>query len=195
MDSAQCILIFFNALLQKRFVFFFWKTPTPTLRIIFKFLSFFLDTRICAFLLALNTVLPPISAGYRYKPTISVAQEDTVVFARNEEDAASKIQTIYSAYAERSLPVVPKLVVFGDDLNRMIGRFFVYYGDIQYELPSAARALDVLIKFTAVLGLPYSKQSKLVWYSISDIVYRIPQRELYASCVKLRKNLTADSSS
>lgn len=150
-----------------------------------------IDTKICAFLLALNTVLPPIAAGYRYKPTVSVAQEDTIVFARSVEDAHSKVQTIYSAYAERSLPVIPKLVVLGDNLNNLLGRFFVYYGDIHYELPSAARATDVIIKFTAVLGLPYSKLSKLVWYSIGDIVYNIDHRERYASCVKFRNYMTA----
>ncbi|XP_055543334.1 uncharacterized protein LOC129728887 [Wyeomyia smithii] len=41
------------------------------------------DTKHCAILLALHTVLPPIAAGSRYKPTICEAQEDTVVFAKS----------------------------------------------------------------------------------------------------------------
>lgn len=133
----------------------------------------FLDTKICALLRALNTVLPPISAAPRFKPTILAGQYDILILADSRDQAISKVQTIYRSYEERHLPIVPKLVAVGESLEHLQGRFFVIYNDICYELTSASRAVDVVIKMTAVFGLPYSKISKMVWHFISGCVYGI----------------------
>lgn len=153
------------------------------------------DVKNCALLLGLNTVLPPIPAGSRFKPTICVAQEDTIIFAKCEDDAHEKVQTLYCDYADRNIPKVPKLVILGSDINTISGRFLVYFQDFHYELPSAARAIDVVIKATAVFGLPFSKVSKLVWHFLSSDVYEIPERESYASINKLRNNLPSMTAS
>lgn len=143
----------------------------------------------CSLLLLLSTVLLPISAGVRFKPTICVAQEDTIIFAKNEEEIISKADDVYAGYTERGLPIVPKLVFLGTGIDDLCGRYFVLYRDLRYEFSSAARATDVLIKFTAVLGIPYSRLSKLVWHFISGVLYGIPQRESYANINKLRSFL------
>ncbi|XP_058453812.1 uncharacterized protein LOC131431884 [Malaya genurostris] len=52
-----------------------------------------LDARMIALLLVLNTVLPPIHASSRFKPTIYVAQEDTIVFVNKEDEIKSKIDS------------------------------------------------------------------------------------------------------
>lgn len=143
----------------------------------------------CSLLLLLSTVLLPIPAGVRFKPTICVAQEDTIIFAEDEEEIASKINDVYAGYTERGLPIVPKLVFLGRGLDNLTGRYFMQYRDLRYEAASAGRAIDVLIKFTAVLGIPYSKVSKLVWHFISGVIYGIPQRESYANINKLHSFL------
>lgn len=134
-------------------------------------------------------MLPPISAGARFKPTICVAQDDTLIFAESVDDASSKVQQTYLTYAERKLPVVPKLVALGKDINSIQGRFFVFFKDFYYELPTAARATDVIIKFTAVFGLPFSKVSKLVWHFLSSEAYGLAERESYDSVNKLKNYL------
>ncbi|XP_065073049.1 uncharacterized protein LOC135697363, partial [Ochlerotatus camptorhynchus] len=147
------------------------------------------DTKLCALLQALNTVLPPISAASRFKPTILAGHEDVLLFAVSRDQAHSKIQAVYRSYAERNLPTVPKLVAVGESLEHLQGRFFVIYNDVCYELASASRAVDVIIKLTAVFGLPYSKITKLVWHFISGYVYGIKQRESYACINKLQNYL------
>ncbi|XP_062557162.1 uncharacterized protein LOC134222025 [Armigeres subalbatus] len=147
------------------------------------------NTRHCALLLALHTVLPPIAAGARYKPTVCVAQEDTVVFATSLDEAKGKVENIYSGYEERNLPLVPKLMFIGSGVTQIDGPFYVYYGDICYELDSAARATDVLLKLSSVFGLPFSKLSKLVWQFLSCYVYRVSHRETYAAINRLTRFL------
>ncbi|XP_058836968.1 uncharacterized protein LOC131693274 [Topomyia yanbarensis] len=144
------------------------------------------DSKLCALLLGLHTVLSPIAAGLHFKPTIVVAQDDTILFVESVEDIRSKIQAVYASYAERHLPVAPKLVFLGSGYKQVTGRFFVCYDDvILYELPSASRALDVLVKLTAVFDLPYAKLSKLLWHFLSSYVYGIEKRETYANISKL----------
>ncbi|XP_058443678.1 uncharacterized protein LOC131425641 [Malaya genurostris] len=147
------------------------------------------DKKICALLLALNTVLSPISVASRFEPTILVGQEDTLIFVGSKEQAQLKIQEIYQSYAELNIPIVPKLFAVGESLDNLQGTFIVGYDDLCYEFPSILRAVDVLIKLTAVLGLPFSKISKLVWHFLSSYIYGLKQRETYASIIKLKTYL------
>lgn len=137
-------------------------------------------------MLALNTVLPPIAAASRLKPTILIGQEDTLIFVDAKEQAQLKVQETYRSYTELNLPIVPKLIAVGKNLDQLQGTFVVCYGDICYEFQSASRAVDILIKLTAVLGLPFSKISKLVWHFLSGCIYGIQQKESYASINKLK---------
>lgn len=151
------------------------------------------DVALCALMLSLNTVLPPIPASPRYKPTIIVAQEDTILFVDSVERAGTNVQQLYADYAVRGLPIVPKIVVIGKGLGHSFEGIFVFYDDFYYKVQSIGRAIDVLIKLTAVYGLPYSKVSKLVWHFISGVVYGVPQRETYVSISRLQAFLTAAS--
>nr|XP_029713279.1 uncharacterized protein LOC109402565 [Aedes albopictus] len=71
------------------------------------------DKKVCALLLALNTVLPPIAAASRLKPTILIGQEDTLIFVDAKEQAQLKVQETYRSYTELNLPIVPKLIAVG----------------------------------------------------------------------------------
>ncbi|XP_062550275.1 uncharacterized protein LOC134215028 [Armigeres subalbatus] len=81
------------------------------------------DVKLCALLLGLSTVLPPLIVGRRFKPTIYMAQHDTILFVEYIEITA-KVQETYASYAERKIAVVPKLVVLGTGIDNIEGRFF-----------------------------------------------------------------------
>ncbi|XP_062535305.1 uncharacterized protein LOC134204514 [Armigeres subalbatus] len=65
-----------------------------------------IDKKICILLLALNTVLPPIAVASRFKPTILVGQQDTLIFVDSKDQARSKIQDVYRNYEDLNLPIV-----------------------------------------------------------------------------------------
>ncbi|KAL1400516.1 hypothetical protein pipiens_002065 [Culex pipiens pipiens] len=71
------------------------------------------DVQVLALFLALNTVLPPIAAAARYKPTIIVGQEDTVLFEESVDNIEARLSAVFDGYRERNLPIVPKLVCLG----------------------------------------------------------------------------------
>lgn len=108
-------------------------------------------------------------------------------------EVREKVESLYVAYAEQGFPVVPKLVFLGSGPENFTGSFYVCYKDIQYEFESAARALDVLIKVTAVFGLPFSKLSRLVWQFISDTIYGLVQKESYSAIIKVNRYLQTRS--
>lgn len=143
----------------------------------------------CALLLGLSTVLPPNVASSKFKPTICVAQEDTVIFVESSDQLSQNVQSVYTSYVDRKLPISPKLVAVGTGLENLTGRFYVYYPDFCFELTSCARAIDVLIKTTHLFGLPYSKISKLIWHFVSYSIYDIEHRESYASVNRLHNFL------
>ncbi|XP_055604249.1 uncharacterized protein LOC129752500 [Uranotaenia lowii] len=147
------------------------------------------DSKWCAVLIGLNTILLPISTGARFRPSIQVAQEDTIIWAENEFEIGEQVQKVYAAYAESRLPLTPKLVAVGKDYRDVRGPFYVYYHSFYYKFSTALRAIDVLIKLTAVLGLPFSKLSQLVWQFISASIYELPISERYINIVRLSKHL------
>lgn len=147
--------------------------------------------KLCALLLGLSTVLPPLIVGRRFKPTIYMAQQDTIIFVESVDQIALKIQETYASYAERKIPLVPKLVVVGTGIDNIQGRFFVCFQDVRYELKSLARATDVLIKLTVVFGLPFSKVSKLIWHFIASSAYGIARPESYMTVNRLNTYLQA----
>ncbi|XP_062563830.1 uncharacterized protein LOC134226806 [Armigeres subalbatus] len=120
-----------------------------------------------------------------------MAQHDTILFVESIEEITAKVQETYASYAERKIAVVPKLVVLGTGIDNIEGRFFVCFSDVCYELPSIARATDVLIKLSVVFGLPYSKVSKLIWHFIANSAYGIERPESYVTIIRLKAYLEA----
>ncbi|XP_058455270.1 uncharacterized protein LOC131432781 [Malaya genurostris] len=135
------------------------------------------DNHLCAVILLLNCVLHPQKVAGKYKPTIVNGIADSILFASSNDDAATKLKALYSRYQDFGLPASSKLIFFGTDYKNLTGIFRVYYGDLFYTLPTVSRAIDVFIKFTAVLGLKHSKFSYLVWLFISRYIYEIKRQE------------------
>lgn len=134
--------------------------------------------------------MQPQKVSVNHRPTIVNGQEDTIVFATSHDDAEKKLKALHLRYEELQIPSTPKLVVFGTDFRNQSGVYRVYYRNIYYTVSSIARAVDVLVKFTSVLGLNPSKVSYLVWLFIFHFVYGINRLEKYSSVTKLENYLS-----
>lgn len=143
------------------------------------------DSRLCAILILLNCVLPPVRVTPGYKPTVSSAQEETILFDQTEQGAKQKLLALYARFKDLGLPHVPKLIALGANYKDLQGSFFVCYGKLSYKLSCMKRAVDVFIKLTLTLGLQHSKFSKLVWLFVVRCVYGVYVPEKYSSIEKL----------
>lgn len=128
------------------------------------------------------------------KPSVTNGQEDTIIFADSDDDANSKLATLYRKYKDLGLPTSPKLIFFGSQ-TELLDIYRVYFEDFFYSVPSARRAIDVYIKTTTVLALKHSKISKLIWMFISRYIYGIKVPEKYTSIIKLEAFLNATKTS
>lgn len=122
-------------------------------------------------LLILSTVLIPVKASQGFKPTVATAQADTFIRALNVQEAYTAVQKLYEVYDKQKSPACPKLVIIDENTRSAAVRYAVVYKAVVYEFTSAARAVDALIKLHLVLGLPFSKISKLVWIFVEKLMY------------------------
>ncbi|KXJ69394.1 hypothetical protein RP20_CCG027287 [Aedes albopictus] len=150
------------------------------------------DSKVCAVLILLNNFLLPTKVTKTFKPTILSAQEDVIFFAATDAEAMQKIHEFNETSCKLGLKPSPKLIFKGENFKSLTGEFEVHYQQIVYRFNSAVRAVDVLIKFSTVFGLEYSKISRLVWNFVSSYMYKIPVPEEYQSIIKLKRYLTVD---
>lgn len=143
------------------------------------------DSRLCAVLILLHCVLPPTRPTVGYKPTVSSAQEETIIFAQTPQEAKQKLHDLLARYSDLGLKPAPKLIAIGTNYKDLLGSFFVCYNDLCYNLSSMKRAVDVYIKLALVLGLQHSKISKLVWLFVVRYVYGVYVPEKYSNIEKL----------
>lgn len=111
------------------------------------------------------------------------------MFAANEAEVRETVESLYAAYTAQGFPKVPKLVFLGTGPENFAGKFFVCCEPLQYEVNSAARAVDILIKLTAVFGFPFSKLSRLVWQFLSCTVYGLERKDTYSAITKVNRFL------
>lgn len=148
------------------------------------------DSQVCAVLILLNNILPPIKIAKEFKPTTTVGQEDIILFVSPEEDIRSKVNEVYSTHAEWGLAPTVRLVFVGSGAASLSGEFFIVYKDLIYKVDSATRAVDVMVKTTLVFGLEFSRVTRLVWNFICTYFYEIPGLAKYASVLKLIDRLS-----
>lgn len=137
----------------------------------------------------LNCVLPPAKVTANFKPSILRAQEDVIIFAASDEDARQKLDNFNEMYTDLGFEIVPKLVFRGEGILSLSGQFEMHYKDIVYSLPSAKRAVDVLIKLITVFGLKHSKISRFAWQFIRSAYYKVPGEAAYSTILRLRREL------
>ncbi|XP_062708402.1 uncharacterized protein LOC134288242 [Aedes albopictus] len=143
------------------------------------------DSRLCAVLILLNCVLPPVRVTAGYKPTVSSAQEEIFLFDNTEQGAKQKLQELYARHKDLGLPPAPKLIALGANYKELQGHFIVCYGDLSYKFTCLKRAVDVYIKLALVLGLQHSKITKLIWLFVVRCVYGVYVPEKYSNIEKL----------
>lgn len=148
------------------------------------------DSAICGVLILLNNELKPTKVTKKFKPSILAGQEDMIIFAETDDAVASKIKEFESTYTSLGFQVIPKLVFRGKNFHTLNGIYEVHYEGVVYQLDSAARAIDALVKITTVFGLQYSRISRLVWNFICSFIYEIPVAEQYDSVNTIKRLLT-----
>lgn len=151
-----------------------------------------LGQQICAVLLLLNNFLRPTKVTRSFKPSILFAQEEIVSFAVTDEQALEKVKELTSIHSSYGISSIARLVVRGQDIKSLTGIFEVYYEGTIYRLDTAAKAIDVLVKFNSVFGLRFSRISRLVWNFICSFIYDIPIQEQYDSINKLKRYLSTE---
>ncbi|XP_058821061.1 uncharacterized protein LOC131683247 isoform X2 [Topomyia yanbarensis] len=139
------------------------------------------DSKICSILILLNNHLRPTKITKTFKPTILVAQEDTVLFVETETEIEKKLQNTYANYANWNFTQIAKLVFVGSGAANLSGKFFVCYDDLSYQVETVERAIDVLIKFNTVFELEYSRVNRMLWNFLCRYLYKIPCQATYAS--------------
>ncbi|XP_065075716.1 uncharacterized protein LOC135699395 [Ochlerotatus camptorhynchus] len=144
------------------------------------------DALICCFLILLNCCVKPSKVTKTMRPAILTAQEDVLMFAESLDSARQSIRTLFEAYATQKIVPHPKIVAIGADYTSTKKEFYVLFEDLTYKLDSAARAVDVMIKLCNVLKLPFSKITKLVWYTIEEIIYDIRAPAQYKEIEELK---------
>ncbi|XP_062540848.1 uncharacterized protein LOC134208897 [Armigeres subalbatus] len=143
------------------------------------------DCRLCAILILLNCVLPPTRVAAGFKPTVSSAQQEIILFGSTEYEAKQNLQDLYDRHKDLGLQAAPKLIAIGANYKDLQGPFIVCYSDLCYKLPSLKRAVDVFIKLALILGLQHSRFSKLVWLFVVKCIYGVYVPEKYANIEKL----------
>ncbi|XP_021711615.1 uncharacterized protein LOC5566000 [Aedes aegypti] len=147
------------------------------------------DSMICGVLMLLNHELLPTKVRKNFKPSVLTAQQDVILIAETDDQVKAKLAEYETMYASYELPIVPKLVFRGKNIRELTGPYEVHYKGVVYRLDSASRAVDVLVKFSTVFGLEYSRICRLIWIFICSFIYDLPTAEHYESINKLKRLL------
>lgn len=147
------------------------------------------DSMICGVLMLLNHELLPTKVRKNFKPSVLTAQQDVVLIAETDDQVKAKLAEYETMYTSYELPIVPKLVFRGKNFRELTGPYEVHYKGVVYRLDSASRAVDVLVKFSTVFGLEYSRICRLIWIFICSFIYDLPTAEQYESINKLKRLL------
>ncbi|XP_062550191.1 uncharacterized protein LOC134214933 isoform X2 [Armigeres subalbatus] len=145
------------------------------------------DTQICCFMVLLNCCVQPCKTTKTFKPAILTAQQDILLFAPNIDEARVVIQDLFEAYHDHKIPPYPKIVIIGRDFQSFSNNFHVVYYQVEYHVNSLARAVDIVIKMCNIFQIPFSKITKLVWYSIQEILYDIRSPAQYKDVENIKK--------
>ncbi|XP_062558580.1 uncharacterized protein LOC134223453 [Armigeres subalbatus] len=147
------------------------------------------DTLVCCTLMLLNCCVKPCKINKNIRPTILSAQEDTLLFAENLESGVDNIRKLLETYAAQGVAAHPKILAIGSSYRKITGEFHVIFNRVQYKVDSAARAVDIVIKMCSVMNQPFSKVSKLVWYTIEEVLYDIRAPAQYKEIESIKKLL------
>ncbi|XP_062556663.1 uncharacterized protein LOC134221486 [Armigeres subalbatus] len=147
------------------------------------------DILVCCTLMLLNCCVKPCKINKNVRPTILSAQEDTLLFAENLESGVDLIRKLIETYAAQGVAAHPKILAIGSSYRKLTGEFYVIFNRVQYKVDSAARAVDIMIKMCNVMNQPFSKVTKLVWYTVEEVLYDIRAPAQYKEIESIKKLL------
>ncbi|XP_058821508.1 uncharacterized protein LOC131683496 isoform X3 [Topomyia yanbarensis] len=145
------------------------------------------DALVCCTLILLNCCVRPCKINKNVRPTILTAQEDILLFTDNVESGVESIRVLFESYVAQNVTPHPKVIAIGSSYRNLTGEFYVIFDRIQYKTNSAARAVDIIIKMCNVMKQPFSKVSKLVWYTLEEVLYNIRAPAQYKDVETIKK--------
>lgn len=125
-----------------------------------------------------------------FKPTIATAQADTVLFANDIDGARETCNQGIVDDEQNGITASPKLIIFAENYSSPNHGCMVIYRNLEYKFKYISRGVDVFHKLSAVLKIPVSKVSKLVWIFIGHHLYGVCNNNAYKNIDKLHEFLT-----
>lgn len=156
---------------------------------VYYFFFYFADALVCCTLMLLNCCVKPCKINKHTRPAILTAQEDVLLFAQNVQSGVELVRKLLESYAAQGIAAHPKVIAIGTSYRDMSGEFYVVFDRIQYKVNSAARAVDIVIKMSNVMNIPFSKVTKLVWYTVGEVLYNIRAPAQYKEIEVIKKLL------
>ncbi|XP_055855441.1 uncharacterized protein LOC129918752 isoform X2 [Episyrphus balteatus] len=143
------------------------------------------DSKYCMIILLLHAVIKPpfISINVsssdndgnkkrKWKPTISDAQNATVMHCLTEMDFQIKYEELKSEASQNNTILQPILAVIGEDLTDLES-FYVLYDCILYKVDTFIKSLDILFKIYYVMNFEFRVETKHVYEFIESYFYKI----------------------
>ncbi|XP_021711956.1 uncharacterized protein LOC5578990 [Aedes aegypti] len=145
------------------------------------------DVLVCCTLILLNCCVKPCKINKNARPAILTAQEDILMFAANVQSGVDNIRKLFESYATQNIPPHPKVIALGSSYRDMSGEFYVVFDRLLYKTNSVARAVDIVIKMCNVMNIPFSKVTKLIWYTVEETLYNIRAPAQYKEIEIIKK--------
>lgn len=131
--------------------------------------------------------MKPCKINKNARPAILTAQEDILMFAANVQSGVDSIRKLFESYATQNIPPHPKVIALGSSYRDMSGEFYVVFDRLLYKTNSVARAVDIVIKMCNVMNIPFSKVTKLIWYTVEETLYNIRAPAQYKEIEIIKK--------
>ncbi|XP_067620466.1 uncharacterized protein [Eurosta solidaginis] len=110
-----------------------------------------------------------------FRSTIKDSQLSFLLRVNTVNDVGNKLDNLKTSLYARGETLQPLIIAIGSDLSDC--KFYVYYDDIKYELPSFLSALDICFKTFHVLHLKYPQDSIEFWTFVQRYFYSIELTE------------------
>ncbi|XP_036346998.1 uncharacterized protein LOC118756334 [Rhagoletis pomonella] len=110
-----------------------------------------------------------------FRSTIKDSQLSFLLQVSTVNDVENKLDNLKKSLYARGETLQPLIIAIGSDLSNC--KFYVYYDDIKYELPSFLSALDICFKTFHVLHLKYPQDSIEFWTFVQRYFYSIELTE------------------
>ncbi|XP_016837924.1 uncharacterized protein LOC103317241 isoform X2 [Nasonia vitripennis] len=107
-----------------------------------------------------------------WKPSKAEAEEGIIIHVKIPGDIENEVNKKRNKMSNMKLSLQPFIILVGVNLKR-IDQFFVRVDTVTYELPSLAKAIDILFKLYIFFNISYPVECENLFYFIQWAVYDI----------------------